>query len=178
LPCSSWNPTTSAPCRRISSAAQRARTGPDAIPGFFPVAEVWLLPSTLNELSAKSSVGSAAGARLGSGAVVLGVETGAGVALGLVGAVGVGRDVSVTAGARGPWVVTDGAGRVGAAAVVCGGGADPVKDAWPGCARTASPRPAAMRTATQLVVTRRATPRVHFTNERYREHRAGFRLFT
>jgi hypothetical protein len=45
------------------------------------VAEVWLLPSTLNELSAKSSVGSAAGARVGSGAVVLGVETGAGVAL-------------------------------------------------------------------------------------------------
>ena len=55
--------STSAPCRRSSSAAQPARTTPEAYPGRAPRPRVWLAPSTLKELSVKSSDGSSSAGR-------------------------------------------------------------------------------------------------------------------
>ena len=49
--CGRWNscrPATSTPYLSSSRTTPRVRAGPEAIPGFLPVAVVWLLPRALN----------------------------------------------------------------------------------------------------------------------------------
>src|SRR3954453_3777455 len=82
---SSWNPTTSARLRLISSATRAARTGPEAISGRLPVLDVWLAPRTFKELSTKSRLGGGSG--VGSGVGAAGSAVVASVAAGVAGGV-------------------------------------------------------------------------------------------
>src|SRR3954447_6006306 len=154
LLCSSWNPTASAPWRPMSSAAQRARTTPGAMPLFFPlpVPNVWLLPSTLKELSVKSRIGGAAdddggmdtsGGVDANGAVCagathtvdlsrgFGARADAGGTLGVCGReVGVTGEVGTARGGAGGGAMVGGAG-VGGGGVGGGGGGGPPPEDGP-----------------------------------------------
>src|SRR5690349_144847 len=115
-----------------------------------PVPTVWLVPSTLNELSVNSSVCGLTGAEDGVGTDgathTLVVALGFGARARFEGVlfptfVAAGREVGVAGEV--------GTRRVGACVVATavGSGAVPTKDACPGWARTASPKPPATRTA-------------------------------